>query len=114
MRLAVGELARGEDDQFEIPLHVLVPSDGLAFLPGQGEASARVEIVVRAREAASGELVERSEVMTATRPTEDAALAGFTVDLDLPEGVYVLGVALRDLATGETSVVSTTVSVQDV
>ena len=31
----------------------------------------------------------------------------------LPEGVYVLGVALKDMATGATSVVSTTVAIHD-
>jgi VWFA-related protein len=110
LRLGVGDIVQEAEESLAIPLHLLVPAENLAFLPNP-QPEARLEIVVRASEASSGDVVELTEVVTAGPPADGSELCDLVVDLTLPPGVYVLGVAARDLATNLTSVVSTTVSI---
>lgn len=113
LRLAAGTVEPEGDGQYSVPLHLLVPSANLTFFPGAAGERANVEVVVRASDARSGELVTLERTFDPARPTEPAATCHLRLALALPEGVYVLGIALRDLATGVSSVVSTTVAIQD-
>jgi VWFA-related protein len=110
LRLAVGNLEPQANGTQRIPLHLLAPADGLAFLPNP-QPEARLEVVVRASEPATGEVLELTELLTTGPPAGESGLCDLTLDLSLPPGVYVLGVAARDLATNVTSFVSTTIAI---
>jgi hypothetical protein len=112
MRLAAGALEAAGEGSYTVPLHLLVPSASLVFLDSQQHV-ARLEAMVRARDVVSGRQVEVRQVLSTRRPPQDVSYCALQLDLTLPEGVYVLGVALSDLATGVTSVVSTTVAIQE-
>jgi len=109
LRLAVGSIAQQADGTQRIPLHLFVPAEGLAFIP-DSQPQARLEVVVRASEAATGKIVELTKTLTTGPPAEGSSLVDLTLDLSLQPGVYVLGVAARDLATNLTSFVSTTIA----
>lgn len=109
LRLAVGEIVEEAAGTLAIPLHLLVPAEGLTFLASP-QLEARLEVVVRASEASTGDVVELKEVLATDPPAAGSELCDLVVDLTLPPGVYVLGVVARDLATNITSVVSTTVA----
>ena len=110
LRLAVGNLEQQADGTQEIPLHILAPAAGLAFLPNP-QPEARLEVVVRASDAATGEEMELTELLTAGPPAGNSELCDLILNLSLPPGVYVLGVAARDLATNVTSFISTTIAI---
>ena len=110
LRLAVGTLQQQDNGTQRVPLHLLLPAEQLAFTPN-ARPEAHLEVVVRASEASTGEVVELSTTLTTGPPAEESSLCDLTVDLSLPPGVYVLGISARDLATNVTSVVSTTIAI---
>jgi VWFA-related protein len=107
LRLVAGDVRQGAGGRLTIPLHFVVPAENLAFLSGSRQ-QARVEVVVRASEAATGEVTELIEVLTADHPLAGSSLCDLALDLSLQPGIYVVGVAARDLSTNLTSIVSTT------
>ncbi|MEM7587749.1 MAG: VWA domain-containing protein [Acidobacteriota bacterium] len=113
LRLAAGTVQPADADQYSLPLHLLVPRDSLTFFPGPEGDRANVEVVVRASEARSGQLVTLEKSFDPVRPAGDAATLNLQLAVTLPEGVYVLGVAVSDSGTGATSVVSTTLAIHD-
>jgi hypothetical protein len=114
VRLAAGDLEAGSDGALVLPLHVMVPTESIVFLPGAEGERARVGLVVRGVDAKTGHSVEVKETFQPARPPDGTALCDLKVDLTLPHGVHVVAVALRDLTTGATSVVATTLAVQGV
>jgi VWFA-related protein len=107
VRLVAGDVRQDADGRLAIPLHIVVPAENLAFLSGS-QQKARVEVKVRASEAVTGEVTELTQVLTAGHPPAGSLLCDLALNLSLPQGVYVVGVAARDLNTNLTSIVSTT------
>lgn len=112
LRLGAGQVEADAEGHLVLPLHLLIPRDSLVFAARAAGELARVEVVVRARNASTGEEVEHSEVLRAAPPEEGTELSALRVVLRLPVGVYVLGVSARDPATGLSSFVSTTLALQ--
>jgi hypothetical protein len=94
-------------------VHLIVPLERLAILPRAEGSSAQVEVLLRAREAKTGAIVEGTQIVDVVPSDGDQEEAALTVHLELDGGVYVLGVSLRDVATGAMSVVSTTIALQN-
>lgn len=114
VRIAAGVLgAAAEGGRYPLPLHVLVPAERLAFLPQAEGELASIKVVVHARNARSKEVVKLDKVLQAARPTAGTELLDLRLSLELPQGIHVLAIAVRDEASRETSVVATTVAIQD-
>jgi VWFA-related protein len=54
VRLAAGDLEAGSDGALVLPLHVMVPTESIVFLPGAEGERARVGLVVRGVDAKTG------------------------------------------------------------
>jgi VWFA-related protein len=108
VRLAAGTVGSAARDRHAVPLHVLVPSESLAFLPHEGGPRARVTVVVSVRH-------QDQRGLETTRRTVDVAAGSTPADtvaisaaLELAPGVSIVGVAVRDEVTREASFVATT------
>ena len=112
MRLAAGQVEDDGEGHIVLPLHLLIPRDSIAFVGRAAGELAQVEVVVRARNASTGKQLEHSDVLGVGPPEDGTELVALKVTLTLPVGVYVLGVSARDVATGLTSFVSTTLALQ--
>jgi VWFA-related protein len=113
VRMAVGTLGEAAAGRYGLPLHVLVPAAGVTFLPQPTVDRATLLVAIRATNARSHEVVQHEERFHPSRPGEGAELLDLRTTLQLPAGVYVLAVAVRDELTGESSVVATSVAIQD-
>ncbi len=114
VRIAAGVLgAAAEGGRYPLPLHVLVPAERLAFLPQAEGERASIKVVVHARNARSKEVVKLDKVLQTARPTAGTELLDLRLSLELPQGIHVLAVAVRDEISRETSVVATTVAIHD-
>jgi hypothetical protein len=113
MRIGAGVLGEVEEGLYSLPLHVLLPVDGVAFLPDGAGDRAALELAIEAGDARSGKAVRFRERYDVPRPATGADHVGLKVTLRLPQGVHVVAVAVRDTVTGESAVVATTVAVHD-
>jgi VWFA-related protein len=113
VRLAAGSLREGEKGRHALPLHVLVPAERVAFLPGANGAAARLQLVVAVRnhDRPGLETTRRTVEVAKAEPSTDTI--ALSVELELASGVSVLAVAVRDETTREASFVSTTVAVPE-
>ncbi|HEV8630353.1 MAG TPA: VWA domain-containing protein [Thermoanaerobaculia bacterium] len=113
VRIAAGVLGEANAGRYGMPLHILVPAAEIAFLPqGKGE-QANIRVAVLARNAKNGQQVKLEQSFNPLRPPPSSELLDLKMVLELPEGVHVVAVAVRDEVTGESSVVATTVSIHD-
>ncbi|HVS12374.1 MAG TPA: VWA domain-containing protein [Thermoanaerobaculia bacterium] len=111
-RLGQGAIRAAGGKRYTIPLHVLVSPDRVAFLPGPEGEYARLTVKVMARNADDPAVAFRQQRYLVEKPGADGPeLLDLTVDLEVPQGVNVIAVALRDEATQETSYVSTTLEI---
>jgi VWFA-related protein len=113
VRLAVGDLAAAGEGLYSVPLHVLVPSTGIAFLPEAGGDRASMRVAIQASNARTGAAVKRDESFRPVQPPPESSLLNLRMRLELPAGVHVVAVAVRDELAREISVVATTVAIHD-
>jgi VWFA-related protein len=109
VRLGMGE--RTGDDA-PLRLYAMVPVERLVFLPAEGGEMAQLELraSVLSPEATMPEEVERTFRLRKPPGAADERVS-LPLELRLGPGTHRVAVALRDLATGEASVVTTTVEV---
>lgn len=111
-------LAHGEanlepgDKKLQLPLHVRVPIDRIAYLPlGGGPPMASLEVAVhdRSPDRNTGPVVRRT--FRFEKPSETAGRADLVIEIEIGPGLHVLGVGVRDQITGEASAVATTLGI---
>ncbi|MEM6793455.1 MAG: VWA domain-containing protein [Acidobacteriota bacterium] len=106
VRLAMGtaETARGRT---RFPLHVRVPGSGLTFLPGAQGDTARIRVQVLTRPLSGNEPFSHLETFEMKKPGRLDLPVDFRVPVDLASGLHILAVAVRDMASQETAILST-------
>ncbi|HEV8240118.1 MAG TPA: VWA domain-containing protein [Thermoanaerobaculia bacterium] len=110
VRLGAAE-PRSSGERRVVPLHAFVPVDRLLFTGPDGAPAAQVRLRVLARNAANPRQESQSRVFRVRRPPGAGGAADLAVELQLDPGTNVIAVALRDEASGLTSLVSTTLEI---
>jgi VWFA-related protein len=113
VRIGAGVVEAAGEGRYAVPLHVLVPAAAVAFLPGEPTDLGSVEVTVQTSDARTGKRTSYEEGFRPARPAGGAELLDLRMRLELPEGVHVVAVAVRDAIARELSVVSTTVAIHD-
>lgn len=110
-RLAVGEVQAGAGDRFQVRLHLLVPSEKVIFLPDAGRDVMQLRAQIAIHNNKNAKLDLQGKVFRAERLPDSQETLDFVFELDLAEGSYEVAVGLRDVASGETSYIRTSVAV---
>lgn len=109
VRLAAGTLQESEGNRLMLPLHVLVPTEKIAFLPSGDEWVAQLSLQVSTRDTKTLKGIFEQRAYRVPKPSDPAQeVVGLLLRLEVPPGVHVVAVGLRDDATLESSFVSTT------
>ncbi len=111
VRLGAGAIQAGADGKLRLPLHVMIPVERLAFLPGDGEGVAAVTIKVLARRLETNALAVRDKTFRVKGSPGAVGWADLPVELDLDEGAYLAAIGVQDQVSREASFVSTTLAV---
>lgn len=112
VRLGAGRLRTAGRGKQRLPLHVRVPAARVAFLPLEDKEMAQIEVRVKSRNLNNAKIVQESRTFLVEMPPDpETRLLDLLFNLEIPEGVNVVAVAVRDDATRETAFVSTTVAV---
>jgi VWFA-related protein len=111
IRLGVGDVVAGAGATLRLPLHVMVPVESLAFLPRDGSSVAEITVQVMARKFNGDALVTREQSFRVMGSPGASGSADLTVVLELDEGTYLSAVGVQDIATRESSFVSTVLQV---
>ena len=115
VRLGAGAVRpAGQKGWLTVPLHVLVPAESVVFLPtGEGGVAARVSVQVSTRNTVNQKgLFDHRAYRINWKTETDQELVGLVLDLEVPPGVHLVAVGVRDDASRETSFVSTTLELQ--
>jgi VWFA-related protein len=112
VRLGAGTLVPAAKGRLDIPLHVLVPAKNITFLPNENGVVAQLSVQVSTRNTVDqkGVFDHRAYRINWHTPT-DQELVALKIDLEVPPGVHLVAVGVRDDATLVTSFVSTTIEV---
>lgn len=109
VRLAAGTLRSAGGDRVTLPLHVLVPTERITFVPGESEWVASLSVQLSTRNTRSLKGLFEQKVFRVPRPADpEQETIGLVMDLEVPAGVHLVAVGLRDDATLESSFISTT------
>ena len=110
VRLVAGTLRAKEDGKLlSLPLHVLVPTEKIAFLPTESESFAQLSLQLSTRNTKTQKGTFEQKLYRVPKPADEAQdVVGLVMDLEVPEGVHLVAIGLRDDATLESSFVSTT------
>jgi VWFA-related protein len=113
VRLAAGAISPdGKGTFLRLPLHILIPADRVVFLPREGGVSAQISVQVSTRNTVDQKGVfEHRAYRINWRTDSDQEMVNLVMDLEVPPGVHLVAVGVRDDATRDTSFVSTTVEV---
>ncbi len=110
IRLAAGTLRVVNDNRVSLPLHVLVPAERIAFLPTDEESIAQLSLQISTRDTRTQKGIFEHRAFRVRQPSgPNQDLLSLVVELEVPPGVHLVAVGLRDDATLESSFVSTTV-----
>jgi VWFA-related protein len=111
VRLGAGTVRTlsAEDKTVALPLHVIVPIDNVVFLPGDEGMIAHLTLQITTQLSTGSGGLHEQKVYRIAQPPPDQELLSMVLELQLPEGVHIVAVAVRDDATRESSFVSTTV-----
>jgi VWFA-related protein len=114
VRLGAGEVTSGGGDKVVLPLHILVPAESIVFLPSDEGVVAQLSVQVSTRNTKDQKGIFDHRAYRLTWQTEsDEELIGLVMDLEVPPGVHLVAVGVRDDATREASFVSTTLEIHD-
>jgi hypothetical protein len=112
VRLAMGTVRRAEEKRLALPLRVVVPASRLAFLPAGDGVAAQVSVQVSTRNTVDQKgIFDHRAYRINWQTAADQEAVVLAIDLEVPPGVHLVAVGVRDDATRETSFVSTTVEV---
>jgi len=112
VRLGAGRVRAGGKGRQRIPLHVMVPAARVAFLPFEDSVMAQIKVRVKSRHARTAAVTEDEKTFLVEQPPDpETRLLDLVFHLEIPDGVNLIAVGVRDEATHETAIVSTTVAV---
>ncbi len=113
VRLGAGDLSPLDKGRFNLPLFVIVPTNQVTFLPIDGSQSGRLLAQVGLRDSRNLSVIAPSRPYPVTAPADGETTFTFRIDLEVAPGPQILGVAVRDEHSLETSLVTTTINVPD-
>ncbi len=112
VRLGAGRVRAAAGGKRRLPLHVMVPAARVAFLPVEDKEMAQIRVQVASRHAATSRIVRDDKTFLVEAPPDrETRLLDLVFNVDIPEGLNMVAVGVRDDATRETAFVSTTLSV---
>lgn len=112
VRLGAGRVRAAGGGKRRLPLHVMVPAARVAFLPLEDREMAQIRVEVASRHAETSRVVrDEKTFQVETPPDRDTRLLDLVFNIDIPDGLNMVAVAVRDDATRETAFVSTTLAV---
>lgn len=113
VRLGAGEIRAAAKGRLTVPVHVMVPAEKVTFLPEEGWVVAHLSVQITTRNMKNDKGVfDHSAFRVRRSAATDRELVSVMMELDLPEGVHLVAVGLRDDATRESSFVTTTLQLQ--
>jgi len=109
VRLGAATLRSAEEKgKLRLPLHILVPRDSLVYLPGPDGETAQVDLRLRIRDEKQRLVLMTSRSAVVPKPAADGPdLIEIPVAVDLAPGIVTVGLSVRDVASGEISVLAT-------
>ncbi len=112
VRLGAGRVRAAGSGKRRLPLHVMVPAARVAFLPFEDKEMAQIRVEVASRHAQTSKVVRGERTfLVEVPPDRDTRLLDLIFNIDIPDGLNMVAVAVRDDATRETAFVSTTLAV---
>ncbi len=112
VRLGAGRVRAAGGGQRRLPLHVMVPAARIAFLPFEDREMAQIRVEVASRHAETSKVVRDEKTFQVEAPPDrDTRLLDLVFTIDIPDGLNLVAVGVRDDATRETAFVSTTLAV---
>ena len=112
VRLGAGRVRAAGGGKRRLPLHVMVPAAGVAFLPFEDKEMAQIKVEVASRHAPTSKVVrDEKTFLVEAPPDRDTRLLDLVFNIDIPDGLNMVAVGVRDDATRETAFVSTTLAV---
>ncbi len=112
VRLGAGRVRAAGGDQRRLPLHVMVPAARVAFLPFEDKEMAQIRVEVASRHAQTSKVVRDEKTFQVEAPPDrDTRLLDLVFSIDIPDGLNMVAVGVRDDATHATAFVSTTLAV---
>ncbi len=113
LRLGAGDLRDGGKGRVTIPLHIMVPAASIAFLPEGESLAAHISVQIGTRNTKNDKGVFEQSAFRIRRATDDETeMVGVVMEVSLPAGVHLIAVGLRDDATRESSIVTTTLELR--
>lgn len=112
VRLGAGRVRAAGGDKRRLPLHVMVPAARVAFLPFEDKEMARIRVEVASRHAPTSKVVrDEKTFLVEAPPDRETRTLDLVFNIDIPDGLNMVAVGVRDDATLETAFVSTTLAV---
>jgi VWFA-related protein len=113
VRLGAGTVqAAAKNNRLTLPLHIFIPADSIVFLPAGDGVVAQVSVQVSTRNTVDQKgLFEHRAYRINWQTDSDQEVVALMMELEVPPGVHLIAVGVRDDATRETSFVSTTVEI---
>ena len=112
VRLGAGRVRAAGGGKRRLPLHVMVPAARVAFLPFEDKEMAQIRVEVASRHAPTSKVVrDEKTFLVEAPPDRDTRLLDLVFNIDIPDGLNLVAVGVRDDATRETAFVSTTLAV---
>ncbi len=112
VRLGAGRVRTAGGGKRRLPLHVMVPAAGVAFLPFEDKEMAQIRVEVASRHAPTSKVVrDEKTFLVEAPPDRETRLLDLVFHIEIPDGLNLVAVGVRDDATRETAFVSTTVAV---
>lgn len=112
VRLGAGRVRAAGGGKRRLPLHVMVPAARVAFLPFEDREMAQIRVEVASRHAQTSKVVrDEKTFLVEAPPDRDTRTLDLVFNIDIPDGLNLVAVGVRDDATRETAFVSTTLAV---
>ncbi|MYB18854.1 MAG: VWA domain-containing protein [Holophagales bacterium] len=112
VRLGAGRVRAAGGGKRRLPLHVMVPAARVAFVPFEDREMAQIRVEVASRHAQTSKVVrDEKTFLVEAPPDRDTRTLDLVFNIDIPDGLNLVAVGVRDDATRETAFVSTTLAV---
>ena len=112
VRLGAGRMRAAGGRKRRLPLHVMVPAARVAFLPFEDKEMAQIRVEVASRHVPTAKVVRDDKTFLVEAPPDRATrLLDLVFNIEIPDGLNLVAVGVRDDATRETAFVSTTLAV---
>ncbi len=113
VRLGAGDVAAAEKKRLRVPLHIVVPSEKVTFLPTDEGVIAQISVQVSTRNTRDQRgIFDHRAYRVHWKTPEDQESVVVSIDLEMPSGLHIVAVAVRDDATRTTSYVSTSIQLE--